>query len=170
MFVFFAPPIRTAYEIFKPGVMQSSRYVTGTMKDARKVCEDDTELLKQNGFEVIRQKIEAVAGVTEGEYFWRLHYVIFSLLCVYFVRMNSLSFSREFTWLCVFMWLCYSITCLFFHTNITMQGVPETKADAIAHSPDHYFEYHIQVTRKEDANNANARYVTMIIFRIICVI
>jgi hypothetical protein len=78
------------------GVMQSSRYVTGTMKDARKVCEEDAELLCANGFEVIRQKIEAVAGITEG--------------------------------------------------------VPETKNDSIAHSSDHYFEYHIQVATKNAEN------------------
>lgn len=45
--------------------MQSSRYVTGTMADARRVCAEDTELLQKNGLQVIRQKIEAVAGITQ---------------------------------------------------------------------------------------------------------
>lgn len=45
--------------------MQSSRYVTGTMADARRVCSEDTELLRSNGFQVIRQKIEAVSGITQ---------------------------------------------------------------------------------------------------------
>jgi hypothetical protein len=48
------------------GVMQSSRYVTGTMADARRVCREDSDLLREHGFTVVREKIEAVAGVTEG--------------------------------------------------------------------------------------------------------
>lgn len=39
-----------------------------------------------------------------------------------------------------------SITSRLHLTNA--QGVPETKNDLMAQSPDHYFEYHIQVTTK----------------------
>lgn len=80
------------------GVPQSSRYVTGTMEDARRVCREDVEVLTKGGFKVIREKIEAVAGIT--------------------------------------------------------QGVPETKDDDVAVSPDHYFEYHIQVQHKGQATLA----------------
>jgi len=48
------------------GVLQSSRYVTGTMADARRVCREDSEYLAACGFEVIREKIESVAGITAG--------------------------------------------------------------------------------------------------------
>ncbi len=39
------------------GVLQSSRYVTGTMDDARRVCREDYDYLAANGFTVIREKI-----------------------------------------------------------------------------------------------------------------
>lgn len=32
--------------------------------------------------------------------------------------------------------------------SLLIQGVPETKDDRLALSSDHYFEYHIQVTKK----------------------
>eukprot|EP01087_Luapelamoeba_hula_P018178 TRINITY_DN5833_c1_g1_i1.p1 TRINITY_DN5833_c1_g1~~TRINITY_DN5833_c1_g1_i1.p1 ORF type:complete len:244 (-),score=41.99 TRINITY_DN5833_c1_g1_i1:124-855(-) len=48
------------------GVMQSSRYVTGSMADVRRVCKEDSDWLATHGFEVLREKIESVAGITEG--------------------------------------------------------------------------------------------------------
>jgi len=48
------------------GVLQSSRYVTGTMEEARIACKEDSEYLASCGFEVIREKIETVAGITTG--------------------------------------------------------------------------------------------------------
>lgn len=60
------------------GVMQSSRYVTGIMADARRVCAEDTELLSKNGLQVIRQKIEAVSGITEVRFTAkRVQYAVF---------------------------------------------------------------------------------------------
>ena len=44
------------------GVLQSSRYVKGTLADARRGAEEDARLLSDAGFSVIRTKIEAVAS------------------------------------------------------------------------------------------------------------
>lgn len=43
------------------GVLQSSRYVRGTLDDARAGADEDAKLLADQGFEVVRKKIEAVA-------------------------------------------------------------------------------------------------------------
>jgi hypothetical protein len=43
------------------GVLQSSRYVQGDVADARAAAAHDAELLRAAGFEVIREKVEAVA-------------------------------------------------------------------------------------------------------------
>lgn len=43
------------------GVLQSSRYVRGTIDDARAAAEADARTLAQRGFEVVRRKVEAVA-------------------------------------------------------------------------------------------------------------
>jgi hypothetical protein len=39
------------------------------------------------------------------------------------------------------------------------QGVPENKEDSVAQSPDHYFEYHIQVTTKAAVAAGNSQGV-----------
>ncbi|MFO0662156.1 MAG: hypothetical protein U0165_20330 [Polyangiaceae bacterium] len=43
------------------GVLQTSRYVQGSLDDAKQVAHEDAEMLRKAGFEVIREKIEAVA-------------------------------------------------------------------------------------------------------------
>jgi len=43
------------------GVLQSSRYVRGTLEDARIGADEDARILADKGFEVVRKKIEAVA-------------------------------------------------------------------------------------------------------------
>ena len=43
------------------GVLQSSRYVRGTLDDARAGAETDARILADAGFEVVRRKVEAVA-------------------------------------------------------------------------------------------------------------
>jgi hypothetical protein len=43
------------------GVLQSSRYVEGTVADARLAARGDAEVLAAAGFTVIREKVEAVA-------------------------------------------------------------------------------------------------------------
>lgn len=43
------------------GVLQSSRYVRGTLEDARRAADEDASRLAAAGFEVVRKKIEAVA-------------------------------------------------------------------------------------------------------------
>jgi hypothetical protein len=43
------------------GVLQSSRYVKGTVDDARRAAEEDARILASKGFEVVRRKVEAVA-------------------------------------------------------------------------------------------------------------
>lgn len=42
------------------GVLQSSRYVTGTLADAERGAEEDATILRNDGFEVVRKKIEAL--------------------------------------------------------------------------------------------------------------
>jgi hypothetical protein len=43
------------------GVLQSSRYVKGTVDDARKAADEDAAILASKGFEVVRRKVEAVS-------------------------------------------------------------------------------------------------------------
>jgi hypothetical protein len=43
------------------GVLQSSRYVRGTLEDARAEADEDARILSAKGFDVVRKKIEAVA-------------------------------------------------------------------------------------------------------------
>ena len=43
------------------GVLQSSRYVRGTLDEARQAAETDARMLRANGFEVVRRKVEAVS-------------------------------------------------------------------------------------------------------------
>ena len=43
------------------GVLQSSRYVRGTLEDARLGADEDARILADKGFEVVRKKVEAVA-------------------------------------------------------------------------------------------------------------
>lgn len=43
------------------GVLQSSRYVRGDVADARAAAAEDAAILRAAGFEVIREKVEAVA-------------------------------------------------------------------------------------------------------------
>ncbi len=43
------------------GVLQSSRYVRGTLEDARRGADEDAAILASKGFEVVRRKVEAVA-------------------------------------------------------------------------------------------------------------
>src|SRR4051794_32668480 len=43
------------------GVLQSSRYVRGTLEEAMAGAEEDARILGDAGFEVVRRKIEAVA-------------------------------------------------------------------------------------------------------------
>lgn len=43
------------------GVLQSSRYVRGTLEEARLGADEDARILVEKGFEVVRKKIEAVA-------------------------------------------------------------------------------------------------------------
>ena len=43
------------------GVLQSSRYVRGTLEEARIGADEDAKILTEDGFEVVRKKIEAVA-------------------------------------------------------------------------------------------------------------
>lgn len=42
------------------GVLQSSRYVRGTLAEARAAADEDARLLTERGFEVVRRKVEAV--------------------------------------------------------------------------------------------------------------
>lgn len=43
------------------GVLQSSRYVRGTLDDAKRGAATDADILRANGFDVVRTKIEAVS-------------------------------------------------------------------------------------------------------------
>lgn len=43
------------------GVLQTSRYVRGTIEDAQRGADEDAALLRDAGFEVVRRKVEAVA-------------------------------------------------------------------------------------------------------------
>ena len=43
------------------GVLQSSRYVRGTLDEARHAADEDARILADRGFEVVRRKVEAVA-------------------------------------------------------------------------------------------------------------
>lgn len=43
------------------GVLQTSRYVQGTLDDARVAASEDAAMLRATGFEVIREKIEAMS-------------------------------------------------------------------------------------------------------------
>jgi hypothetical protein len=43
------------------GVLQSSRYVRGTLEDAKRAADEDASVLKRADFEVVRKKVEAVA-------------------------------------------------------------------------------------------------------------
>lgn len=43
------------------GVLQSSRYVQGTLDDARRGAEEDAAILQSRGFQVVREKIEAAS-------------------------------------------------------------------------------------------------------------
>lgn len=44
------------------GVLQSSRYVTGGVEEARAAAAEDARILRAAGFEVIREKVEALAS------------------------------------------------------------------------------------------------------------
>lgn len=44
------------------GVLQSSRYVTGGVAEARAAASEDARILRAAGFEVIREKVEALAS------------------------------------------------------------------------------------------------------------
>lgn len=43
------------------GVLQSSRYVRGSLEDAKRGAEEDAAILRSKGFEVVRKKVEAVS-------------------------------------------------------------------------------------------------------------
>ena len=43
------------------GVLQSSRYVRGTLEEARSAADADARILADKGFEVVRRKVEAVS-------------------------------------------------------------------------------------------------------------
>ena len=43
------------------GVLQSSRYVRGSLEEARRAAEEDARHLTERGFEVVRRKVEAVS-------------------------------------------------------------------------------------------------------------
>ncbi|KAL6048728.1 2'-5' RNA ligase superfamily protein [Balamuthia mandrillaris] len=71
------------------GVLQSSRYTQGTIEDARRVVQEDCEMLEAAGFEVIRRKIECLAsneGVPRNEQEDKEqlpgHYFEFHIKCV----------------------------------------------------------------------------------------